>query len=381
MKKYIVVSLSLLLAACGGVADEEMSSDLSQLKENKALLEEEYQALRSEIKAIDKEIARLDGNAGKKLAIVSTIPTEVKTFTHYFEVHGSVEADKNVSLYPETPGTIKRIKVSEGDRVKKGQLIAELDTEVIENNISEVQTSLELATTVFERQSRLWAQKIGSEIQFLEAKNNKQSLENRLKTLRSQLDLSIIRAPFAGVIDEIFPKEGEIASPQAPLARLINLDQVYVKSDVSEAYLSKIKKGNTIELNFPSLEKEIVSEISLVGQYINPENRTFKIQVAIDNYDHAVKPNLLAVLKIKDYEKENAIVIPSNIIQQDASGNDYVYVIDRSTGEDMIQKVVIEKGYSYRNRTVVLKGLKPNSELVLKGARSVQDGERVKIVS
>lgn len=375
MKKYIVLSLSILLTACG--ADE-----LSKLKEEKAALEADMSSIRADIDELDKKIAELDTTTiKKKLAIVSTIPAEVKTFTHYFEVHGNVEADKNISLYPEAQGTIKSIKVKEGDAVKKGQLIAELDTEIIRNNISEVETSLELATTVFERQNRLWAQKIGSEIQYLEAKNNKESLENRLKTLRSQLDLSLIKAPFSGIIDEIFPKVGEMASPQFPMVRLVNLDQVYVKSDVSEAYLSKVKKGDAIQLNFPSLDKEMTSEVSLVGQYINPENRTFKVQVAIDNYDHQIKPNLLAVLKIKDYEKENAIVIPSSIIQQDASGNDYVYVIDRSNGSDMIQKVVIEKGYSYRNATVVLKGLQADSELVYKGARSVQDGEYVKIVS
>lgn len=375
MKKYIFISLGLLLAACGG--DEE----LAMLKEKKAELETNMSEMRAEIKELDQKIAKLDTTTQKKLALVSTIPVEVKTFTHYFEVHGNVEADKNVSLYPETQGTIKRISVKEGDRVKKGQLLAVLDTEIIKNNISEVETSLELATTVFERQNRLWSQKIGSEIQFLEAKNNKESLENRLNTLRSQLDMSMIKAPFAGVIDEIFPKEGEMASPQQPMLRLINLDKVYVKSDVSEAYLSKIRKGNSIEVNFPSIEKEMTSEIALIGQYINPENRTFKIQVDVDNYDQAIKPNLLAILKIKDYEKENAIVIPSNVIQQDASGNDYVFVIDRSTGEDKVQKVVIEKGYSYRNTTVVLKGLNAKSELVYKGARSVQDGEQIKIIS
>ncbi len=377
MKKYLIIAVSsLLFAACGSVSKDE-NTDLAKLKTEKDSLSTLADKLSKRVVEIDALIAEMDTT--KKLTVVSKYEAKVDTFKHYFEIHGVVETDQNVVIYPQTIGDIDRILVKEGQTVTKGQLLVQLDAEVIRRNIDEVETSLKLATTVFERQEKLWNQKIGSEIQYLEAETNKKSLENRLATLREQLAMANVTAPFTGIVDQVFAKEGEMAAQGTPLVRLVNVTNIYIESDVSENYLRTIGKGSDVEVHFPSLGIELPAKIAQKGSYINPENRTFKIRVNIPNKNGDIIPNLLAELKIKDYQNDSSVVIPSRMVQQSPDGNDFLYIITKDNGNTIVNKRIVETGYSYKSYTQITKGLTGTELIVDKGSKSVKDGQKVEI--
>lgn len=374
MKQYLIIaSASLLFVACGG--SKEDNSDLAKLKKEKDSLTTLADEVGARVAEIDGLIADLDTT--KKLTVVSNYQTSVESFKHYFEVHGVVETDQNVVIFPQAMGDIEKILVKEGQKVSKGQLLVQLDAEIIKRNIDEVETSLKLATTVYERQEKLWNQKIGSEIQYLEAETNKKSLENRLASLREQLAMSNVKAPFDGVVDEVFAKEGELAGQGTALVRLVNVSNIYIESDVSETYLKTIGKGSEVIVHFPSLEKEITAEIQQKGRFINPENRTFKIRVNIPNKDGDIIPNLLAELRIMDFESDSAVVIPTRLIQESPNGENFLYAIEKDGEKIHASKKVVETGYAYKGKTHVTAGLTGTEVLVDKGAKSVIDGQQV----
>lgn len=331
------------------------------------------------IGGIEKVIAETDINIKKRILTVTTDTIALSSFVHKFEVQGGVETDQNITVFPETAGKILRIPVSEGQRVNKGELLLQLDTDVIQRNIEQVQSSLKLATTVYTRQKKLWDQNIGSEIQLLEAENNKVSLEKQLAGLQEQKEMASIRAPFSGVVDEIFPKVGEVTGPGAPMVRLVNLDKVYIKTDISERYLGQISEGTQVEVTFPSLpDTVIMASISTIGNFINPNNRTFKARIDLNQNGGSLKPNLLGNILIKDYSVDSTVVVPSRMIQQDANNNNYIFVI--VPGDKlMVRKQLITTGMSYGSETHVLSGLKLDDVYVDDGARSVRNGDQVKL--
>ena len=235
-----------------------------------------------------------------------------------------------------------------------------------------------MANTIYEKQKSLWDQKVGSEVQYLEAKTNLMSLERKLETLQSQLAMYNIKAPFDGIIDEIFGKVGEVASPAMPVLRIINLKEVYIKSDVSERYLGKIKVGDTAVINFPSLDISMKSQISRIGNFINPGNRTFKIRFEIQNSDSKLKPNLLAEVNIMDYAKNQAIIIPTKVIQETPVGDEFVYVLKRN-GSPRAEKHIIQSGFAYKGSVEIVEGLDAGDELIVQGGRSIKDGEIVEV--
>ena len=269
--------------------------------------------------------------------------------------------------------------VEVGQKVNVGQTLVILDTEIIQKNIDEVKTAYDLVKTLFEKQEKLWQQKIGSEMQYLEAKNRKESLDQKLETLNAQLDKALIKAPFSGIIDEIFPKEGEMANPMFPVLRMVNLDRVYIVSDVSEDYLGKVKVGSFVRAEFPSLETSFKAKINRIGSYINAKNRTFKVYVDLNNKDNILKPNLLSVLNIRDFEQDSAVVVPSNIIQQDASGADFLFIIEKNSETLKAKKIVVKTGKLYKGETMIKNGLKGDEEIIIKGARSIKGGQEIKI--
>jgi len=273
-------------------------------------------------------------------------------------------------------GTVKAIYVKEGQQVSKGQILAQLDDSYLKNNIAELNTRLALAKTTFERQERLWKQKIGSEMQFLQAKAQKENFENSLASLKTQARKMKIIAPFSGVVDEIFPKTGELTSPQMPVVRLLNLSNVYVEAEVTESYLHNIKTGTEVKVYFPSINKKIDSEISQIGNYINPENRSFKARINILNKDKLIKANLLASLKILDF-KADGIIIPSTLVKQDQNGDDYVYIIESRNGDKTVVKKLVDIGEEYNHEVFVSSGLTKNDTLVNVGARLVKAGDIV----
>lgn len=372
---YTIIFIGLL-AACG----QEDMNDLAKLKHERDSLSTVQTQAATRIKEIDEALAKLDST--KKLYTVTTIDVVPQPFEHYFKVYGTVESNKSISLYSETSGRILDIKVKKGQNVAKGQLLALLDSKVLEQNIEEIKKSLELANEIYNKQSKLWLEeKIGSEVQYLEAKNSKESLETRLETLKAQLAMTRVRAPFTGVVDEIFPKEGDMASPQAPMFRLVNLSDVYLTAAVSEAYVGKVKMGTPVKVNFQSLGKSFNAEVIRVGNFINPNNRTFDINIGLDT-EGDFKPNMMGSVDVQDHSMNQAIVVPSRLVMENTQGQSYVYVCAAQSDDVCtVTKVIIETGMSYQGQTEVLGGIDAGAQIVDRGSRSIKDGQKVRIVT
>ena len=382
MKSLVTLALSclMLLAACGG----ENGGDIADKKQQLQAYRNDMKALQEQIDALEEEIASEDptfASQTRKATLVTTVSVANKTFEHFIEVRGSVTSRKNITISAEAPAMVEEVQVVEGAKVKKGQLLVTQNAQTIRRNIEELQTSLELAETRYNRQKNLWDQNIGTEIQYLEAKNSVESLQNRIASLQSQLSNYIVRAPFSGTVDEIFIKAGEMAQPGVPLLRLVSLTDMYIEADVSEAFLGEFDTGDSVMVFFPSTDKTIRSIISSVGQVINENNRTFKLEVRLPNDLDLLRPNLLAVLRIKDYSQPNALVVPTNLILEDNQG-DYLFVAEET--EDGSGKVAskrhIVRGQTYKNETVVTEGLEGNETLIDKGFREVAEGVLIDVV-
>lgn len=365
-----LVSITTLLAACSAP-----STDLELLKQQRDSLMKVQSTVKTALQAVDNEMAELDTTQDQRLMTITTLALEPTRFEHFFEVQGVVETDQNVLIYPEVGAKITSISVKEGQEVAKGQVLMTMDSKIVRNQIAELKSRLQLAKTVFEKQQLLWEQKIGSEIQYLEAKNNYESLQQNIETLEAQQSLYTITAPFSGTVDEILPKVGEMANPAMPAMRLINMNGAYLKADVTERYLGQIQAGDSVMLHFPGVGVTSASHIERIGSYINPGNRTFKIRVNAGNSTEALRPNLLAEIKIRDYTADSVAVIPTSIIQMTPSGKEFVYIYQSGTAV----KRTIKTGMSYNGFMEVTEGLGGNEVLILKGARSVKDGDEVKV--
>ena len=375
MKHILFLSVLALALSCNSNVKESQS--LTDLKSKKEVLIKEMNRIGTELKAIETAISALD--TLKKVMTVTAIKAEVKAFNHYIEVQGTVKADQTIELHAEMGGTVSAILVKEGQKVTKGQVLATLDSEVIDNSVLQLETQLALATTTFERQARLWKQNIGSEIQYLQAKAQKEGLENSMKSMKAQARKMKIIAPFSGVIDQIFAKTGELTSPQMPFLRLVNLNTVYVESEITETYLKAIKKGTEVLLNFRSIGTTLEASISQVGNFINPNNRSFKTRIDLENPNNELKANLLADIKINDF-KATGIVIPSRLVQKDSNDQTFVYTIEPNGNTHTVVKTYMTEAMNYDNLSYISEGLLPTSILVDKGARLVNNNEDVKLV-
>ncbi|PXX95206.1 efflux RND transporter periplasmic adaptor subunit [Marinifilum breve] len=372
MKKFIIAGIIPLLFACSAKdADKELSKP-EQLKKYK----KELKVLRKKISALEIEIK--NENLVEEAINVKAKKIEASKFEHYITVTGNVEADKNITITPETSGNIISIDVVEGQKVKKGDVIGILNTAQIQRSIDEVKTNLELSNILFERQERLWNQKIGSEVEYLEAKAKKEALESNLEALEAQKDLAIIRAPFNGIIDEIHQKKGELASPTTPFAQLVNIDKVYIEGDVSESYLNFIKAGENTELYFPAIDYRVEAPIYRTSNVINPANRSFKVRINLNNYNHLIKPNLISEVKIKDYEVENTIVVPSIIIKKDFQGT-YLYLAKKEGNKNIARKTYVNVAKVYNNKSMVDSGLKVGDKIITEGFSQVVNGTLISI--
>jgi RND family efflux transporter MFP subunit len=372
MKKIYAYAIIVLVSSCGKTAKQ--SDNLLQLNSKKEVLIEQIDSLSQLLNSVELNISKLDTN--KRLTAVNTIKAQRKLFQHFIEVQGTVEAEQSVELYPESSGSIINIFVEAGQNVYKGQTLIQIDNSVIKTNMAELQTQLELANTTYERQKRLWDQNIGSEIQFLQSKAKKEGLENRIESLKAQAKKLKISAPFSGTVDEVFSKIGGLANPMAPAIRLVNLKQVHVESEVTETYLKYIQKGTEVELFFPTIGKNISTKVSQVGNYINPNNRSFKIRINVDNPKNELKANLLADLKINDF-KQNGIVIPTKLIQKDRKGDSYVYTLKKEKEGYLVEKTYIVEKMTYSNETFIADGLLEDALVVDKGARLIKANETV----
>jgi membrane fusion protein (multidrug efflux system) len=305
---------------------------------------------------------------------VTTITLETAPFDHYFTVQGNVETDRMARVFPMTQGTVERIRVAEGEQVQKGQTLLDLDNDVVASNRDELDTRLDLARDVLARQERLWEQGIGTEVQLLEARTNVEALEESIAAFNEQVDLGRITAPFAGTVDRVFAKEGEMASPMQPVVRVLDLDDMYVRASVSDHYVGAVTPGQRVDILVPGMPN-LTSAIGRVGQYIEPANRTFEIVVPVDG-DHGLLPNQFVSLRINDLHVDTALTLPASLILQDRAGQDFVYrIVD---GKAKRQPVTI--GTAYEDRVLVLDGLAPGMAVIDRGAGQVVEGEAVQIL-
>jgi membrane fusion protein, multidrug efflux system len=375
--KYGIISIIIIIMASCSSPETEQS-----IREEIAAHKNEITVLNGKIKGLEQKLSTM--NAGDDPAIkiaVTTGELSLEPFNHYIQVSGNAEAVKDAYISPELSGQIREFYVKEGDYVEKGQVLARLNTEITESNMADLQASLDLATTVYEKQKRLWEKGIGSEIQYLNAKNNKESLEQKLITLKAQLDMAILKAPFSGIVDEIYRKKGELALPGQQMMQLVNLEELYINADVSESYLGHVEEGEKVQLEFPVYpDMKIEAPIYRKGNIINPANRTFTIQVKLSNADHKLKPNILAVISIRDFSSDAAIVVSSALIKQDITGS-YLYILEDKDGKLFAKKVYVTTGMSFKDKTMVIAGLQPGQKIIVDGFNLVSDGSQVYVTT
>ena len=386
-KIYSIVLLTALLASCGGnkgqsIQDVIATNDLAQIRTKKAELDTKQQELAAEIKQLNDKISELDTN--KKIPLITVFSAKTEDFVHYLELQGDVQTKQNVLVYPEMAGQLVSIYVKEGQRVVKGQALAKIDDGGLGNQVAQVEAQAALAKTTYERQKRLWEQKIGSEIQYLQAKTSYEAQKNAVDQLKRQLGKSVIKAPFTGVIDDVIKEQGTVVAPGmgSEVFRIVNLGDMYIETDVPESYITSIKKGKSVEVEFPILGKSLHSKIRQAGNFINPANRTFKVEIGVPNKDRSIKPNLTAKLKINDYTNPKAILIPQSIISENAKGEQYIYLVkDVKDQKGTAKQAIITTGKTQGDVIEVLTGVENGAQIVEEGARSVKDGQEVKILA
>ncbi|NNF33168.1 MAG: efflux RND transporter periplasmic adaptor subunit, partial [Saprospiraceae bacterium] len=348
----------------------------------RALLKEKKQALvalKDEIKVLEEEIFVMDPPKDKPAVLVNALEILPKTFRRFVSLQGRVTTDDLVNVSSETGGRIMKTYVKEGSSVKRGQLLAKIDLETLQKQIDELETSLSLATTVYERQKRLWDQEIGSEIQFLQAKNNKESLEKSLETVKSQLSKQNIYAPISGIIDREFMKQGEMSAPGTPIYQILNTSKVKVEADVPESYLGTLNKGDVVTVTFPALMDTSTHRINAVGRTIDPANRTYEIEINISNPQNKFKPNLLAEVIFQDFEMNDAFVVPVDFVLEEVSGKKYVFIIEQVDGKSIAKKTYVTLGESYDGDIVITEGLKEGDMIITEGSRNMTPNDPVKL--
>ena len=414
MKKTVILAIIVALAAC---SEQKGNKTLSELATKRDSLQKAQSDIEKQLNTIDYQIAELDSTinpnditiikqiAMQKNKIVSVeskikllenkmtarehktlIPVAVKemqneTFNHYIITYGEVKAKNYAKISPEMNGRINKIHVSEGMQVKKGQLLVSLNTDAIEKQINGIKSGLELATLTFNKLDTLWKQNIGSEIEYLSAKNGKETLESQLDALYAQKRMSQIIAPFNGIVNKIFPKEGEIAGPGFPVIEFVNLNKLTIKADISESYLDKIKSGQIVELSFSALPEYIVkTPIVRISKIIESLSRTFEIEMEINNPDERIKPNIVSTIKINDFLSNKAFIIPSLAIRKDITGN-YIYLVNKINDEHIVSKKYVITGLSYNENTMIIKGLELGDKVVVKGYHLVSAGVSVNVLT
>lgn len=382
---YILIA-AFALSSCAddkilSVDDLISQGDLEAIRSKKSQLSEQQKSLDAKLKTLDSAISTFKGN--EKLPLVTTVMAKSEHFNHFLELQGDVQTKQNVLIYPEMGGTLQRVYVKEGQQVSKGQLLATIDDGGMGSQVSQLKTQAELAKTTYERQKRLWEQKIGSEIQFLQTKSSYKATENAVKQAQSQLGKSSIRAPFSGIIDNVIKDQGTVVAPGpgSEVFRIVNLSDMYIKVDVPESYLGGITKGKAAIVYFPVLGDKVLSEVRQTRNFINPNNRAFSVEIPVANKNGNIKPNLSAKVSINDYSSENAITIPQSIISENADGEQYVYIATQLAEENtaIVNRKIIVTGKTQGSMVEVLSGVLDGDQLVKEGARSVKDGQTVQI--
>ncbi len=387
MKNSILLLCILLFIQCGSsdkqtTAEIIASKDLAAIQTKKAEVVKSMNTLKQELESLNEVIGQLDNE--QKFLLITSIETKVAPYEHFVSFQGTLETDKNIVMYPEIPGLLKSINVVEGQRVKKGDVLAVISDSGLVDQLQQLEIQLNLAKTTYERQNRLWEQKIGSEMQFLQAKTQYLSLEKSIAQMKDQVAKTTITAPFDGIVDHLLADVGSSLAPgMTPVVRVINLDEMKVSAQVPEIHLNNIKKAAKVAVNIPVLNKTLPAEINAVGNFINPNNRSFRVEIGLENSTGDLKPNMTVLLNINDYKSEAAILVPSKNILEDQAGAKYVYTLETVPGQDGMYKAIktfVKTGKSSDNKTEILEGLSAGDQLVEDGIRLVKDQQLVKII-
>ncbi len=388
MKKFYISILTLIIIiSCNSSGSSNITSliengDLEELKKRKKEYVDTMNAMQVELNEINDGIAFLDEN--EKLTLVSNYEIKEKVFNSYMEAQANLKTRKNVLILPEFQGTLEQIFVYEGQYVQKGKLLAEINDSGLKEQLEQLTIQANFAKENFERTQRLWNNNIGSEIQFLKSKTDFESSQKMVEQMKDRLAKTKIYAPFSGEVDEIISNQGSSLIPGvSQILRLVNLDKIYAEASVSEKYISYIEEGTEAIVQVPLLGKEIKSEIIQTGNFINPSNRTFRVEVPVENIDKKIKQNLDAKIRINIYSKKDAVVIPLRIVREDASGKNFVYVMNQDVKEGVYitSKTFISLGNKNNTEVEVTEGLKIGDMLVLEGASIVEDSQRVKLIN
>jgi len=383
---FLLLTLAILSISC--VNDSKSttsiieSKDLKKIRKQRDELVNKETAIIKEIKIIDEAISSLD--TIKKYPLVTTFQVKATNFNHFLELQGSVATKQNLILYPEFSGLLTKLFVKEGQKVEKGQLLATIDDAGLSQQLAQIEVQLSLAKTTFDRQERLWEQKIGSEIEFLQAKAAYEGQQNAVNQMKSELEKTSVRAPFSGFIDDIITEQGTVVGAGASkLLRIVNLNNMYIEVEVPEVYLSSIVPGKKVEVYFPVLGQTLNTKVDQASNYINPNNRTFKITIPIKNKEKLIKPNLTAKIKINDYTNEQAILIPQSIISENSLGEQYIFIANNTNkdNEAIVKKMIVKTGKNQEGFVEILQGLKSNYIVINEGARNVKDGQSVRILN
>lgn len=362
----IIVITILTLASCGKEDKSSLASKKAELKE-----------LNLKVSKLKEEIVKLEPIKIDKAIDVTVTPIIASTFEHFVEATGRLEAENNQFVSPQMGGAITNVYVKVGDYVVKGQKIASIDNSIMINSIQEVQLQLETAKTIFERQKALWDQKIGTEVQYIQAKSQVESLERRITTMKTQNNMNLVVSPISGMVDEVRLKAGEMAAPGIGIVRVVNMTQLKVVANIPDTYAGTINKGAAINLKFPDLGREVNTRVNYVSQTINPVSRTFTIEAKLPVADKNFKPNLSAMVKINDKAKANSIVIPQNLVQNTEQGS-IVYVVG-FIGKNCVAKAKkVTIGQSYNGKVEILSGIAVGDQIIMEGFQEVVDDQLIK---
>jgi RND family efflux transporter MFP subunit len=384
-KTLSLLSLTLLVSCQNAVESSVdqliQSSNEQAIREKRSILSQERNDIDATINRLDQVLSQMNTNTA--LPLVATIEAQPSLFEHFVSFQGTVKTLQNVLVYPEMPGILKSISVNKGQRVKKNDLMARLDDGGLAAQLDQAKSQLALAKTFFERQERLWKQEIGSEIQYLQAKTNFESAQSAVAAIEMQYNKSFVRAPFDGLVDQVFKEPGVFVSPGpgAELFRILNLDEVYVEVDVPEGHVATVKKGTKALVYLDALATEIEAEVSERSNVINPSNRSFKIEVALSNKEGAIKPNLTATVQLNDYSKQDAIMVLQSIVSENAEGQQYCFVIRNEGDTYFAERRIVQTGKTQGDFMEVLNGIKPGELLITEGAKKVTDGQQVQFIN
>jgi membrane fusion protein (multidrug efflux system) len=370
MNKTLILAVLVLFAtACGNTVDKK--AELAALKKQR-------DELNNKIKTIEDELT-LSGNAtALKMTDVLVTTAQLSDFNHYLEVQGKVDGEDNIAVSAQMAGVITAVFVKEGDAVRKGQVMAQIDNSVLKQQVESVKTQLSFATNLYNKQKALWDQQIGSEVQYLSAKNNKESLEANMATLNDQMEMSKIKSPINGTVEEVNLKVGQMASPGLPAVRVVNFSTVKIVAEISEAYASQIKVGNNVIVSFPDFNADINGKIHFTSKYINPVNRTFLTEIRLGPGKVEYRANMMAVVKINDYSNPSAVVIPVSLVRESTSGK-YVYVVKEENGKLVSRRQIVTVGSTYNGMAEITTGIAIGDKVITTGYNSLMDGQLIKV--